>query len=112
MQAKALTWLDRQAFGQNTDARLTSIPAVQDALEQRRQWLVEHGYAQRSDTDGGDVRLNPAHSNIWLPKSAARRIGNCKSGTTGRCQSWYRVVQSQGSTKGLKSFTAAGGWSS
>lgn len=59
VQAKALTWLDRQAFGQTADERLTTIPAVQDALEQRRQWLVEHGYAQRSDADGGDVRLNP-----------------------------------------------------
>jgi hypothetical protein len=58
-QAKAQTWLDRQAFGQNPDERLASIPAVQDALEQRRQWLVEHGYAQRSDADGGNVRLTP-----------------------------------------------------
>ncbi len=59
VQAKALTWLDRQAFGQNPDGRLTSIPSVQDAMEQRRQWLVEHGYAERSDAEGGDIRLTP-----------------------------------------------------
>jgi hypothetical protein len=59
IQARAVTWLDQQAFGQTPGGRLTSIPAVQDALEQRRQWLVEHGYAERSDADGGDVRLTP-----------------------------------------------------
>jgi type IV secretory pathway VirD2 relaxase len=59
VQARAVTWLDCQAFLQNPDERLTEHPAVQEALDQRRQWLVKHGYAERADADGSCVQLVP-----------------------------------------------------
>jgi type IV secretory pathway VirD2 relaxase len=58
VEAHAVTWLDRQAFGDRPDARTTDHPAVQDAIEQRQEWLVRNGYAQRV-ADGSAVELNP-----------------------------------------------------
>jgi type IV secretory pathway VirD2 relaxase len=58
VEAHAVTWLDRQAFGSRPDTRMTDHPAVQDAIEQRQEWLVRNGYAQRV-ADGGAIELNP-----------------------------------------------------
>jgi hypothetical protein len=41
------------------DARMVSHPATLDAVEQRRDWLLQNGYAERSDGDGGSVRPLP-----------------------------------------------------
>jgi type IV secretory pathway VirD2 relaxase len=58
VKAHAVTWLDRQAFGDRPDARTADHPAIEEAIERRQQWLVSQGYAQRV-ADGGSVQLNP-----------------------------------------------------
>lgn len=52
VEAHAVTWLDRQAFGDRPDTRLQNHPAVQEAIQQRQEWLVQHGYADRAQEDG------------------------------------------------------------
>jgi hypothetical protein len=37
----------------------TDNPAVQEAVQQRQEWLVQNGYAQRSGGDTGTVELLP-----------------------------------------------------
>jgi ParB/RepB/Spo0J family partition protein len=59
IDAHAVTWLDRQAFGDRPDARMANHPAALDAVQQRREWLVQNGYAERPDGDGGSVRPLP-----------------------------------------------------
>jgi hypothetical protein len=58
VEAHAVTWLDRQAFGQRPDERTEDNPTVQEAVQQRREWLVQNGYAQRSG-DEKTVELLP-----------------------------------------------------
>jgi type IV secretory pathway VirD2 relaxase len=53
IEARAITWLDRQAFGNRRDDRLSAHPAVQDAIEKRGAWLVENGYAERPALEVG-----------------------------------------------------------
>ena len=59
IEAHAVTWLDRQAFGQRPDVRTARNPVVQEAIDQRQDWLVRNGYAERSAGDGGTVELRP-----------------------------------------------------
>ena len=59
VEAHAVTWLDRQAFGQRPDARTNDNPIIQEALQQRQEWLVRNGYAERSAGDTGTVQLLP-----------------------------------------------------
>jgi hypothetical protein len=62
VEAHAVTWLDRQAFGDHPDTRLRDHPAVQEAIQQRQEWLVQHGYADRTQKDGRVVlRANALH---------------------------------------------------
>jgi len=58
IEAHAVTWLDRQAFGDRPDARLQDHRAVREAIQQRQAWLVQQGYADRIPDDGG-VTLRP-----------------------------------------------------
>jgi type IV secretory pathway VirD2 relaxase len=58
VNAHASTWLDRQAFGDRPDARLRDHPAIQEAIQQRQDWLIQHAYADR-DPDNGDFKLRP-----------------------------------------------------
>jgi type IV secretory pathway VirD2 relaxase len=58
VEAHAMTWLDRQAFGPRPDARTADNPMVQEAVQQRREWLIQNGYAQRSG-DEKNVELLP-----------------------------------------------------
>jgi hypothetical protein len=57
IEAHAATWLDRQAFGDHPDPRTADHPAVQEAIAQREDWLVQHGYGQRSQGDEAAVQL-------------------------------------------------------
>jgi hypothetical protein len=59
IEAHAVTWLDRQAFGNHPDSRAADHPTVQDALAQRQDWLVQNGYAQHAQDDNGMVQLRP-----------------------------------------------------
>jgi type IV secretory pathway VirD2 relaxase len=59
IEAHAVTWLDRQAFGGHPDPRTADHPAVQDAVVQRQDWLVQNGYAQHAQDDNGMVQLRP-----------------------------------------------------
>jgi type IV secretory pathway VirD2 relaxase len=59
IDAHAVTWLDRQAFGDMPDARMANHPAAVDAVQQRRDWLLANGYAERPDGDGGTIRPLP-----------------------------------------------------
>ncbi len=59
VEAHAVTWLDRQAFGQRPDARTDDNPIIQEAVRQRQEWLVRNGYAERSAGDTGTVQLLP-----------------------------------------------------
>ncbi len=45
VRARAVTWLDRQAFGEHPDPRLSGHPAVEEATQRRREWLTSSGYA-------------------------------------------------------------------
>jgi hypothetical protein len=56
IEAHAATWLDRQAFGDHPDPRTVDHPAVQEAISQRQDWLVQQGYAQRDDSAKVQVR--------------------------------------------------------
>jgi type IV secretory pathway VirD2 relaxase len=58
VEAHAVTWLDRRAFGQRPDMRTADNPMIQEAVRQRRDWLVQNGYAQRSG-EAGTVELLP-----------------------------------------------------
>ncbi len=58
VEAHAVTWLDRQAFGERPDERTADNPTVQEAVQQRSEWLVQNGYAQRSG-DEKNVELLP-----------------------------------------------------
>jgi len=53
IEARAVTWIDRQTFGNRRDDRLIAHPAVQDAIEKRGTWLVENGYAERPALEVG-----------------------------------------------------------
>jgi type IV secretory pathway VirD2 relaxase len=59
IEAHAVTWLDRQAFIDNPDARTADHPAVQEAIAQRQEWLVANGYAQQPQGKNGMVELRP-----------------------------------------------------
>lgn len=59
IEAHAVTWLDRQAFGSRPHARTAGNPIVQEAVQQRQDWLVRNGYAERSAGDAGTVELLP-----------------------------------------------------
>jgi type IV secretory pathway VirD2 relaxase len=59
IDAHAVTWLDRQAFGDMSDARMANHPAALDAVQQRRDWLVQNGYAEQLGGGGGTVRPLP-----------------------------------------------------
>jgi type IV secretory pathway VirD2 relaxase len=59
VEAHAVTWLDRQVFSDRPDQRTADHPAVQEAIEQRQEWLVRNGYARRDTADGGAVELQP-----------------------------------------------------
>jgi type IV secretory pathway VirD2 relaxase len=56
VQAHAVTWLDRQVLGDRPIAELRGHPAVRDAIQQRRDWLVQHGYAVEANAS---VTLRP-----------------------------------------------------
>jgi type IV secretory pathway VirD2 relaxase len=59
VQAHAVTWLDRQVLGKSDSTDSTGMrthPAVREAIQQRRDWLVQHGYAALAD---GSVTLQP-----------------------------------------------------
>jgi type IV secretory pathway VirD2 relaxase len=58
IEAHAVTWLDRQAFGPHPEVRLRDNSMVMEAMQQRCDWLVRHGYA-RSTGDGQRVELLP-----------------------------------------------------
>jgi type IV secretory pathway VirD2 relaxase len=70
VEAHAVTWLDRQAFGQRPDARTTDNPMVQKAARQRREWLVQNGYAQRSGDEGPVELLHGAIENLAAEERA------------------------------------------
>ncbi|MGD0461650.1 MAG: DUF3363 domain-containing protein [Tepidisphaeraceae bacterium] len=59
IEAHAVTWLDRQAFGNWPDARTAEHPGVQEGVRQRKDWLVSNGYAQRSAGDDSPIELRP-----------------------------------------------------
>lgn len=59
IEAHAVTWLDRQAFGRRPDERTAGNPIIQEAVQQRQDWLVRNGYAERSAGDAGTVELLP-----------------------------------------------------
>ncbi len=61
IEAHAVTWLDRQAFGNRPDARTADHPAVQEAIEQRQEWLVRNGYAQRRAATRAQLNCIPMH---------------------------------------------------
>jgi type IV secretory pathway VirD2 relaxase len=46
VEARAATWLDRQAFGGAADWRVAEHLAVREAVARRVEWLVRNGYAQ------------------------------------------------------------------
>lgn len=58
IEARAVTWLDRQAFADRPDPRTADHPAVQEAIAQRKEWLVRNGYAERSANDDAAVDLH------------------------------------------------------
>jgi hypothetical protein len=55
IQARAVTWLDRQAFGDRPDPRLNGHPAVEEAIQHRREWLTSSGFV--NVTADGKVAL-------------------------------------------------------
>jgi type IV secretory pathway VirD2 relaxase len=59
VEAHAATWLDRQTFGRQPDARTDNNPIIQEAAQQRQAWLVRNGYAERSAGGTGTVDLLP-----------------------------------------------------
>jgi len=59
VEAHAATWLDRQTFGRQPDARTNDNPIIQEAVQQRQEWLVQNGYAERSGGDTATVELLP-----------------------------------------------------
>jgi type IV secretory pathway VirD2 relaxase len=57
VEAHAVTWLDRQMTPAGGDDRVRQHPAVAEAIAERQQWLVAHGYADRAAD--GRVTLRP-----------------------------------------------------
>jgi hypothetical protein len=57
VDASAVTWLDRQTFGDRPNTALATHPAVREALAKRADWLVQNGYAERTDTGNGGAQL-------------------------------------------------------
>jgi len=58
VQAEAWTWLDRQLYVRSL-GKATTVPfdaALEQTAEQRRQWMVEHGYTASQD---GRCTLRP-----------------------------------------------------
>jgi hypothetical protein len=76
VEAHAVTWLDRQAFGQRPDERTADNPIVQEAVQQRRAWLVQNGYAQRSGDEMNVDLLPGAMENLAAEErtDAAERL--------------------------------------
>ena len=84
VEAHAVTWLDRQAFGERPDARTADNPTVQEAVQQRQEWLVQNGYARAlGDENGTSTAARMRWSNLppksapmwrngWLPSTACR----------------------------------------
>ncbi len=70
VEAHAATWLDRQTFGRQRDARTDNNPIVQEAAQHRQEWLVLNGYAERSAGDTGTVQLLPG---AWEQLAAEER---------------------------------------
>ena len=82
VEAHAATWLDRQAFERQPDARTDNNPTIQEAVQQRQEWLVRNGYAERSAGDTGTVELLPdaleqlaAEERVELAQLLAGRYG-------------------------------------
>jgi type IV secretory pathway VirD2 relaxase len=59
IEARALTWLDRQAFSEQPDMRTAEHPEVREAIERRSNWLVANGYAARQQQGGTAIELVP-----------------------------------------------------
>jgi type IV secretory pathway VirD2 relaxase len=57
VEARAVTWLDRQAFGERPDTRLTDHPAVEEAIRRRGEWLVKNSYGDVSVD--GQIAVRP-----------------------------------------------------
>jgi type IV secretory pathway VirD2 relaxase len=78
IEAHAATWLDRQAFGRQPDARTADNPIVQEAIQQRRDWLVQNGYAQRTGNEGNVDLLPGALESLAAEERArvAERLAN------------------------------------
>ena len=57
IEAHAVTWLDRQAFGRQPDPRTAGNPIIQEVIQQRQEWLVRNGYAERTGGEAGTVEL-------------------------------------------------------
>jgi len=70
VEAHATTWLDRQAFGQWPDARTADNPMILEAVQQRREWLVQNGYALRSAENGTTELLPGALENLAAEERA------------------------------------------
>jgi len=71
VEANAYTWLDRQILrtqmaGGVSAKDFVNNPQVQAAIAKRGNWLVEHGYAKRTDRDG-------VHAVTFL-RGAVRRL--------------------------------------
>ena len=75
VEAHAVTWLDRQTFGRRPDVRTEDNPIIQEAVQQRQEWLMRNGYAERSAGDTGMVQLLPG-------AGATCRRGTRRSGQT------------------------------
>ncbi len=71
VEAHAVTWLDRQAFSQQPDERTADNPTIQEAVQQRREWLVQNGYAQRSGDEKNVDLLPDALENLAAEERTA-----------------------------------------
>jgi type IV secretory pathway VirD2 relaxase len=59
IEARAVTWLDRQTWGNRPDSRTAGHSAIEEAIGQRADWLVRNGYADRAEGEDRTVRLRP-----------------------------------------------------
>jgi hypothetical protein len=72
VEARAATWLDRQAFGGALDRRVAEHPAVREAVARRLEWLVRNGYAQASaERQSGPELVNGALERLAAEERAA-----------------------------------------